>query len=99
MNNYYKEIKDIVLEIESSSRVREIIDNEKRLKGYWNIGKLIVEAQGKEKRAKYGNKLIKEWAIKLEREFGKHYHYTNLARFRQFYLIFPNIDTVCQQLS
>lgn len=42
-----------------------------------------MEAQGGKEKAKYGNELIKKWAEKLTKEYGKGYDYTNLSRFRQ----------------
>ena len=52
------------------------------------MGRLIVGAQGGKKRAKYGNKLIKEYSEKLTKELGKGYDVSNLKRMRQFYLLF-----------
>ena len=98
-NEKFKQLENIVIEIESNSRVRMMVDNEERLKGYHEIGRLLVEAQGGASRAKYGDNLIKKWGEKLAQEYGKNYNYTNLSRYRQFYLIFPNIATVSQKLS
>ena len=56
----------------------------------------MVEAQGGSRRAKYGNELIKKWSTKLTEIYGKGYDYTNLSRFRKFYLCFPILGTVCQ---
>lgn len=47
-------------------------------------------------RAKYGNGLIKEWSEKYTTKYGKGYNYTNLSRFRQFYLLFPILAPVAQ---
>ena len=63
---------------------------------YWNVGRLIVEAQGGLNRAKYGNELIKKWSEKLMKLYGKGYNYTNLSRFRKFYLNFSNLAPVAQ---
>ena len=98
MKNYYNEIREIALDVESSSKVREYEENSERVKAYFNIGKLIVEAQGGKVRAKYGNELIKKWSIKLSEEFGKGYDYSNLKRFRQFYLEFQKSGSLCHQL-
>ena len=98
MKNYYNEIREIALDVESSSKVREYEENSERVKAYFNIGKLIVEAQGGRVRAKYGNELIKKWSIKLSEEFGKGYDYSNLKRFRQFYLEFQKSGSLCHQL-
>ena len=59
------------------------------------MGRLIVEAQGGV-RAKYGNKLLKGWAEKLTLKYGNGYNYTNLSRFRKFYMLFPIVSTVSQ---
>ena len=98
MKNYYNEIREIALDVESNSKVREYEENSERVKAYFNIGKLIVEAQGGRVRAKYGNELIKKWSIKLSEEFGKGYDYSNLKRFRQFYLEFQESGSLCHQL-
>ena len=63
---------------------------------YWNVGRLIVEAQGGSLRAKYGNELIKKWSVKLTELYGRGYDYTNLSRFRKFYLCFPILGPVGQ---
>ena len=66
----------------------------KTLHTYWNIGRLIVEAQGGKKRAKYGDGLIKEWGHKLSDKYGRGYDYTNLSRMRSLFIAFPNVGTV-----
>ena len=58
-----------------------------------------MEAQGGKEKAKYGNELIKKWAEKLTKEYGKGYDYTNLSRFRQLYLYFPIVGPLAQQLT
>lgn len=55
-----------------------------------------MEAQGGSNRAKYGNELIKEWSLNLTRSYGKGYDYTNLTRFRQLYIAFPNLGPLAQ---
>ncbi len=85
MNNYYEEIKNIIEEREVSKKVREIKDNKEDLLTRWNIGRLIIEAQGGSKRAKYGANLIKEWGKEYEKMYGKSYSYSELRRMAQFY--------------
>lgn len=53
---------------------------------YYNVGKLLIEVHGGEERAKYGNKLIKEYSIKLTNELGKGYSTISLKYMRKFYL-------------
>ena len=59
-----KKVKDVIIDIESNRRVRMMVDNEERIKGYYEIGRLLVEAQGGTSRAKYGDNLIKKWGEK-----------------------------------
>lgn len=73
--------------------------NESLVNTYFEIGKLLVEAQGGEERAKYGNSLIKKWSEKLVKKYGKGYDESNLRRFRQFYLTFEICGTLCHTLS
>ena len=94
--NYFIEIESFIKKNEISKKVRVLEENQSTLENYWNIGRLLVEAQGGEKRAKYGNGLIKEWSIKYAEKYGSGYDYTNLSRFRQFYLAFPIIGPVAQ---
>ena len=62
--------------------------NKDLVNNYFEIGKLLIEAQGGEERAKYGNGLIKEWSIELTEKYGKGYSISNLKNMRLFYLIF-----------
>ena len=66
---------------------------------YWNIGRLIVEAQGGKKRAKYGDGLIKEWGCKLSEKYGKNYDGPSLRRARMFYLEFPICGSLNHKLT
>ncbi len=93
---YYAEIEHLIKKNEISKRARKLEENYSLVETYWNIGRLIVEAQGGSKRAKYGNELIKKWSAKLTELYGKGYDYTNLSRFRQFYLFFPILGPVAQ---
>ena len=93
---YYEEIEHLIKKHEVSKRVRSLEENNDLVTTYWNVGRLIVEAQGGSKRAKYGNELIKKWSIKLTETYGKGYDYTNLSRFRKFYIQFPILGPVAQ---
>lgn len=66
---------------------------------YWHIGKLIVEAQGGEAKAKYGDGLIDDLSVKLTKEFGRGFKRSNLRDMRQFYLTFPIYQTLSGKLS
>ena len=97
--NYYEQVESLIKNNEINKKVRALQDNSETLYTYWNIGRLIVEAQDGEKRAKYGDGLIKEWGKKLSEKYGRGYDYTNLSRMRTLYITFPIIGTLSQQLS
>ncbi len=84
--NYYEEIKKELVNNEVYKRVKDYSKNKSDLSTYYNVGKLLVEAQGGEKRAKYGNGLIKEYSKRLTEELGKGYSTRNLKNMRKFYL-------------
>ena len=96
---YYEEIEHLIKKNEISKRERKIEENHTLVETYWNVGRLIVEAQGGSSRAKYGNELIKKWSVKLTELYGKGYNSTNLKRFRQFYLCFEKSAAVRHQLT
>ena len=93
---YYQEIEHLIKRNEINKRARKLEEKNDTIVIYWQIGKTLVEAQGGSRRAKYGNELIKKWSTKLTEIYGKGYDYTNLSRFRKFYLCFPILGTACQ---
>ena len=97
--DYKKELIKLVEKTEVNKGYHDYFKNKDLVNNYFEIGKLLIEAQGGEERAKYGNGLIKEWSIELVRLFGKGYDYTNLCRFRQFYLYFKKIGPLGQYLT
>ena len=97
--NYLNEANEYIKRVEIGKFIREANANRELVECYWNVGRLIVEAQGGKDKAKYGNELLKKWAEKLTKEYGKGYDYTNLRRFRQFFLEFPNCGALRHNLS
>ncbi len=95
--NYYNEIKETLIKNEIYKKVKDYSKNKSDLNTYFEVGRLIVEAQGGEARAKYGNKLIKEYSEKLTKELGKGYDDSNLKRMRQFYLLFQKSGAMRHQ--
>ena len=59
--NYYNQIKEELINNEVYKKVKDYSKNRSDLTTYYNVGKLIIEAQGGQSRAKYGDKLIKEY--------------------------------------
>ncbi len=70
---------------------------------YWQIGRRIVEAeQHGQRRADYGEGIIRALSRSLTNEFGRGFSYANLKNFRQFYLVYPDFEksyAVRSQLS
>ena len=85
--NYYNEIKSILVDNAVGRKIREYKSNQKDLESYYNVGKLLVEAQGGEERAKYGDGLIKEYSKRLTSELGKGYSTRVLKKMRIFYML------------
>ena len=98
-NNYYNEIKNELLNNEVYKRVKDYSKNRNELSTYYNVGKLLIEAQGGEGRAKYGNGLIKEYSARLTKELGKKYSVTTLKYMRMFYLLIEKGQPLADQLS
>jgi len=96
--NYLSNIKELIEKDIVLRKKHRLQEENSRLKTYFEIGKLIVEAQGGEKRSKYGNGLIKHWSMELTRLYGNGYDYTNLSRMRKFYILFENVGPLAQQL-
>ena len=97
--NYYNEIKETLIKNEIYKKVKDYSKNKSDLNTYFEVGRLIVEAQGGEKRAKYGNKLIKEYSEKLTNELGKGYTTSALKRMRKFYVVIQKGATLSHQLT
>jgi predicted nuclease of restriction endonuclease-like (RecB) superfamily len=67
---------------------------------YWKIGQRIVEEEQKgNKRAEYGAQLIDALSTELTHKYGKGFSKRNLAYFRTFYQIFPDIEILQSRLQ
>ena len=100
--DYKKELIKLVEKAEVNKGYHDYFKNKDLVNNYFEIGKLLIEAQGGEERAKYGNGLIKEWSIELTEKYGKGFSSSNLKRMRKFYTIFNNEKisaTVSHQFS
>ena len=97
--NYYNEIKNILIDNAIGRKVREYKSNQKDLESYYNVGKLLVEAQGGEERAKYGDGLIKEYSKRLTSELGKGYSARSLANMRSYYLLAQKLQPLAAKFS
>ena len=100
--NYYEQIKGLFISNEVYKKVKDYSKNKSDVETYYNVGKLIIDAQGGETRAKYGAKLIKEYSKRLIVELNdKKYSYRNLMNMRKFYLVFKDekVNAMRSQLS
>jgi len=96
--DYYNEIKNNLIDVEVYKKVKDYSKNRYELEKYYQIGKLLVEAQGGETRAKYGDGLIKEYSKKLTMELGKGYSVRTLKYMKKLYL-FQKGQPLAAQLS
>jgi predicted nuclease of restriction endonuclease-like (RecB) superfamily len=98
--DFYDAIRSIIQN--ARNRVSRTI-NTAMVETYWQIGRHIVEEEQRgEDRAKYGQFLIKNLAVRLTNEFGKGFSIANLKNIRQFYIVFTNDPkgyTLCSQLN
>ena len=100
--NYYSEIKKELINNEITKKVKDYSKNRSDLNTYYNVGRLITEAQGGLTRAKYGENLIKEYSAKLTIDLNdRKYSYRNLMNMRKFYILFRNekVNALRSQLS
>ena len=92
--NYYREIKQKLINNEITKRIKDYSKNKSDLTTYYNVGKLLAEA-GKH----YGDGIIKEYSKKLTYELGKGYSERNLRNFRQFYIVISKWQTPSAKLT
>ena len=98
-NNYYNEIKNKLIDNEVYKKVKDYSKNRNDLSTYYEVGKLLIKAQGGEERAKYGDNLIKEYSERLFNDTGRKYNITALKRIRQFYLVVEKGVPLAHQLT
>jgi predicted nuclease of restriction endonuclease-like (RecB) superfamily len=92
----YRQIRGYI--IDSQKQVYSAV-NSAMVIAYWNIGKEIYKICGENDRAAYGKQVLEGISGKLSAEFGNGFDISNLRKMRQFYLTFPNRDTLCLELS
>ena len=91
--NYYKEIKEQIINNEITKKIKDYSKNRSDLNTYYNVGKLLSEA-GKH----YGEGIIKEYSIKLTKDLGKKYSYRTLNYMVKFYN-FQKMQSLTANLS
>ena len=94
--NYYKEIKNKLIDNEIYSKVKDYSKERNRLLTYYEVGKLLSEA-GKH----YGKDIIGVYSERLIIEVGKKYNKATLSRMRQLYIFISKekIALLAQELT
>ena len=94
--NYYKEIKNKLIENEIYAKVKDYSKERHRVISYFEIGRLLTEAG-----SKYGEDIIQKYSDKLMIEVGKKYNKRTLFRMKQFYITFSNekVSPLATQLT
>jgi len=95
-NNLYEFSRNLIL---NSRKLVYQTANFAMVETYWLIGEKIIEEQGGETFAKYGENLLIGVSERLRAEFGKGFTYVNLTNMRKFYLQFPNVYALRKELS
>lgn len=63
--DYYQNIKQLIEDNIILKKKNRMIEENHTLKTYFEVGKNIVEAQGGDTKAQYGNDLINRWSVSL----------------------------------
>lgn len=92
----YTDIK--ILINQSKNKIFKTVNTE-MINLYWNIGKLIIDIQERNPRAKYGDFLIENISFKLAKDYGKGFSARNIKRMRKLYLCYPKRTTMLSQLT
>ena len=96
VNKLYDDIKSLI--DQSKNRICKTVNTE-MINLYWNIGRIIIEKQNGQDRAKYGDYLIENLSNQLTNDFGKGFSTRNLKRMRKLYLCYPKRTTMLSQLT
>lgn len=97
----YRALLHQISDTYTQGRVRAVqAVNAQLVDTYWQMGRHIVEfEQAGQVRAEYGKALIDHLAVDLGLRHGKGFSRSNLIRFRQFYLAYPDLAAKGATLS
>ena len=93
-NKYYKNIKEQLINNETTKLAKDYSKNRSDLMTYYNVGKELVLAD-----KHYGESIIKKYSEKLTNELGKGYTQSRLRYFRRFYEVFSKYPTLSDKLT
>lgn len=93
-------IDNISMAIQNARREVASHINATMTRTYWQIGKYIVEyEQGGQAKVAYGASTLTELSHQLTARFGRGFSRPNLVNMRKFYLLYPNCQTVSDNLT
>ena len=93
-------IENISMAINDARRKVASHINTTMTQAYWQIGKYIVEyEQGGQAKVAYGASTLTELSRQLTVRFGRGFSRPNLVNMRKFYLLYPNCQTVSDNLT
>ena len=95
-SEFYDQVRSVIVE---ARKFVHAAANTAMVKAYWLVGKMIVDRQGGGAKAAYGDGLIAGLSERLTDEFGKGFGRVNLFAMRKFYLAFPKVQTLSEQLN
>lgn len=89
--NYDHVLSGVVELLDAARRASARVVNSLMTATYWEVGRRIVEhEQAGEKRAEYGEELVRRFALDLTERFGRGFGFSQVKMMRQFYQTFPD---------
>jgi predicted nuclease of restriction endonuclease-like (RecB) superfamily len=93
--DYGRVLGGVVELLDAARRASARVVNSVMTATYWEIGRRIVELdQAGERRAVYGEELVRRLAFDLTTRFGRGFGFSQLKMMRQFYQTFPDTQHV-----
>ena len=89
--DYNHVLSGVVELLDAARRASARVVNSLMTATYWEVGRRIVEhEQAGEKRAEYGEELVRRFALDLTERFGRGFGFSQVKMMRQFYQTFPD---------
>ena len=93
--DYDHVLSGVVELLDAARRASARVVNSLMTATYWEVGRRIVEhEQAGEKRAEYGEELVRRFALDLTERFGRGFGFSQVKMMRQFYQTFPDAHAV-----
>ena len=92
--DYDSVFSGVVEMLDAARRASARVVNTLMTATYWEIGRRIVEhEQAGEKRAEYGEEVVRRLAVDLTKQYGRGFGFSQLKMMRQFYQTLPDVHT------